>query len=163
MPWRPRIRCWPSPPETPWKSIAGLIHADVGLRASCINLPGWDSHIAQDSVVTPLRRELAAGLAALAADLGSKLATTSILVFTEFGRRCAENASLGTDHGRASCAFVLGGGGPAGLVGGWPGLDHLEDPGDLPVVDDLRGIFATTVLREPGPRPDLSRIYPGWG
>jgi uncharacterized protein (DUF1501 family) len=141
-------------------TVAGLIHAGVGLRCACVDLPGWDSHIAMDTLLTPLRRSLAAGLAAFASDLGPALADTSIVVLTEFGRRCEENASLGTDHGRAGCAFVLGGPGAGGFIGAWPGLDHLEGPGDLPVATDLRGLL-TSVLQRHGPL-DAARIFPGF-
>ncbi len=130
--------------------VAGLIHADVGLRVACVDLGGWDSHIAMDTLLTPLRTTLATGLAAFAADLGPALAHTSIVVLSEFGRRCAENASLGTDHGRAGCAFVLGGGTPGGIVGPWPGLDQLEGPGDLPVATDLRDVLSAVLARQGG-------------
>jgi uncharacterized protein (DUF1501 family) len=41
------------------------------------------------------------------------MATTTVVVMTEFGRHLAENASLGTDHGRGRVMMVLGGGVPA--------------------------------------------------
>ena len=141
-------------------TVAGLIHAGVGLRCACVDLPGWDSHIATDTLLTPQRHTLAGGLAAFAADLGPALADTSIVVMTEFGRRCEENASLGTDHGRAGCAFVLGGRGPGGIIGGWPGLDHLEGPGDLPVATDLRGLLSSVLARHG--EFDAARVFPGF-
>ena len=64
---------------------------------------------------------------------------------TEFGRRVAENSALGTDHGRGSVMFALGGGVRGGRVlGGWPGLgtDVLEGPGDLPVRTNYRNVLA---------------------
>ena len=139
--------------------VAGLIHADVGLRVACVDLSGWDSHIAMDTLLTPMRKTLAGGLAAFAGDLGPALRGTSVVVITEFGRRCAENASLGTDHGRAGCAFVLGGGTPGGVVGTWPGLDHLEGPGDLPVGTDLRDVFGAVLSRHGGVDPAV--VFPG--
>jgi uncharacterized protein (DUF1501 family) len=64
---------------------------------------------------------------------------------TEFGRRVAENASLGTDHGHASVMLLMGG----GVVGGrvhadWPGLekDQLFGPGDLKVTTDYREVLS---------------------
>ncbi len=138
---------------------AALVRADVGLRVACIDLHGWDSHIAGESFLPERRTTLATGLAALAADLGPQLATTSIVVVSEFGRRCAENASLGTDHGRAGCALVLGGGTPGGIVGIWPGLEILEEPGDLPVTTDLRDIFSAVLARHGG--CDATQVFPG--
>jgi uncharacterized protein (DUF1501 family) len=151
-------------PATPFAQdlarVAGLIHADVGLRVACVDLDGWDSHIAMESLLTPLRQTLGEGLAAFASDLGPALATTSIVVVTEFGRRCGENASLGTDHGRAGCAFVLGGGTPGGIIGAWPGLDHLEEPGDLPVATDLREVFLAVLARQGGVEAGI--VFPGF-
>ena len=131
-------------------AIAGLVHADVGLQAACIDLPGWDSHIAQDPFVTPLRRELAAGLKCLHDDLGPRLATTAVVVFTEFGRRAADNASLGTDHGRAGCALAFGAGLNGG-IGSWSGLDQLDDNGDVVVAHDLRELFRTVLATQGAP------------
>jgi uncharacterized protein (DUF1501 family) len=140
--------------------VAALVRADVGLRVACVDLNGWDSHIAAESFLPERRTTLAGGLAALAADLGPCLATTSIVVVSEFGRRCAENASLGTDHGRAGCALVLGGGTPGGIVGTWPGLAELEEPGDLPVTTDLRDVFTAVLARHGGCTP--AQVFPGY-
>jgi uncharacterized protein (DUF1501 family) len=139
-------------------AIAGLVHAEVGLRAACIDLPGWDSHIAQETLVTPLRRELATGLKTLVDDLGPRLAETAIVVFTEFGRRASENASLGTDHGRAGCAFACGAGIPGGL-GAWSGLDRLDDNGDVQVAHDLRKLLRSALATQ-GP-PIATEVFAG--
>ncbi len=139
---------------------ARLIKARVGLEAATLDLGGWDSHLAQDTLLEPLMRRLARGLAAFRHDLGRALATTSVVVMTEFGRRVRENASLGTDHGRGSVMFVLGGGVRRGVIADWPGLDAgvLEGPGDLAVVHNYRDVLAP-VLRRHG-AGDLGRIFP---
>ena len=142
--------------------IARLIKARVGLEAATIDLGGWDSHLAQDTLLAPLMTQLAEGIAALHHDLGEAMATTSVVVMTEFGRRVRENASLGTDHGRGSVMFVLGGGVRGGrVVGDWPGLevDMLVGPGDVPVAHNYRDVLAP-VLRRHGAGEDLSRIFP---
>jgi len=141
--------------------IAALIKAEVGLRAACLDLAGWDSHFVQATVLASRRRTLARGLAAFARDLGPRLATTSVVVMSEFGRRVGENASRGTDHGRGGVAFVLGGGTPGGLHCRWPGLAHsvLDGPGDLPMVHHLRDVIAP-VLRRHG-EEDPAAVFPG--
>jgi uncharacterized protein (DUF1501 family) len=76
------------------------------------------------------------------------MARVTVIAMTEFGRRAYENTSLGTDHGRASCMFVLGGGVNGGKVyADWPGLaeDKLEDGGDLRVTTDYRDLLAETL------------------
>jgi uncharacterized protein (DUF1501 family) len=129
--------------------LAALIRARVGLSAACVELPGWDSHFAQETIVAPRMRALALGLSAFATDLGARLSRTSVVVMSEFGRRVAENASLGTDHGRGGVMFVLGGGTPGGMHCHWPGLDldRLDGPGDVPVVHDYRDALAAVLRR----------------
>lgn len=140
------------------RDVARLLRADVGLRAACVDLPGWDSHALQPTLMEPLMRSLGTGLAAFAADMGPRLARTSVVVMTEFGRRVHENSALGTDHGRAGVMMVLGGGTAGGIRGSWPGLrgDTLDGPGDLPVTTDYREVLAEVLGRqdpsvEPGP------------
>lgn len=142
--------------------LARLIKARVGLEAASIDLGGWDSHLAQATLLEPLMTRLAQGLAAFRRDLGPAMATTSVVVMTEFGRRVQENASLGTDHGRGSVMFVLGGGVQGGrVVSNWPGLEAstLEGPGDLPVAHNYRNVLAP-VLQRHGAGEDLSQIFP---
>ena len=69
------------------------------------------------------------GLAALAQDLGERMADTVILTMSEFGRAVAENGSRGTDHGHGNAMFLIGGGVKGGEVyGKWPGLREGDDP-----------------------------------
>lgn len=142
--------------------IAQLVKARVGVRTATLDLDGWDSHFVQETVMAPRRRALALGLSAFARDLGAQLATTSIVVMTEFGRRVGENGSLGTDHGRGSAFFVLGGGTRGGMHCRWPGLDQsdLIGPGDLPVVHDYRDALAGVLARH-GAAQRLARVFPG--
>ena len=91
------------------------------------------------------------------------MAQVTVVVMTEFGRRVAENASLGTDHGRASVMFVLGAGAQGGVVRGrWPGLarEWLDGPGDLAVTTDYREVLVP-ILAASG-TPDTARIFPDW-
>jgi len=139
--------------------LAGLLRARVGLVGACVDLDGWDSHFAQETIVGPRMAALARGLSAFATDLGPALARTSVVVMSEFGRRVAENASLGTDHGRGGVMFVLGGGTPGGLHCRWPGLEEnrLDGPGDLPVVHDYRDVISGVLVRH-GTSPG---VFPG--
>src|SRR5947208_1730492 len=103
--------------------VARLIKARVGLQAASLDLGGWDSYFGQSTVMDPLMTRLAKGLRAFHRDLGSELERTTVVVMTEFGRRVEENSAFGTDHGRGSVLFVLGGGVRGGKVyGKWPGL-----------------------------------------
>ncbi len=144
------------------QQTARLIHGEVGLEISCIDLGGWDSHFGQETVLAGNLRALAEGLAAFRRDLGTRWEDVTVVVQTEFGRRVYENSSLGTDHGRASCMFLAGGGLRGGRVyGRWPGLSELEGPGDLQVTTDYRSVLSEVLLR----RLDNARVdqvFPGF-
>lgn len=128
---------------------ARLIKRGVRPPAVCLDLFGWDSHVAQPQLLAPLMRQLAQGLANFAADLEQHLESTSLVVYTEFGRRVAENSGLGTDHGHGFALFVLGGGVRGGVYSRWRGLDEAEliGPGDLPGSIDYRAALAPVVAR----------------
>jgi uncharacterized protein (DUF1501 family) len=142
--------------------IARLIKARVGLRAASLDLGGWDSHFGQATIMDPLMQRLARGLSAFYQDMGREMETTTVVAMTEFGRRLEENSAFGTDHGRGSVMFVLGGGIRGGRVlGKWPGLTRevLEGPGDLPVVTNYRNVL-WPILQKHGARDALARIFP---
>jgi uncharacterized protein (DUF1501 family) len=145
--------------------IARLIRAGLGLEAASIDLGGWDSHIAQGTTLDPLMARLGTALAAFSRDLGTEhLATTTVVVMTEFGRRVGENASFGTDHGRGSAMFVMGGGVRGGrVIANWPGLgdDRLEGPGDLAVTTNYRDVLAPILARH-GDAAVVTRAFPGF-
>lgn len=144
------------------KEVARLVKARVGLEAASVDLGGWDSHFTQGTLIDPLMTRLAKGLAAFHRDLGPQMARTTVVVMTEFGRRVRENASFGTDHGRGSVMFVMGGGVKGGRVmGQWPGLkgEALEGPGDLPVMHNYRNVLAP-VLARLGAANHLNDIFP---
>ena len=112
----------------------------------------------------PLIGRLGRGLSAFHRDLGRDLDHTTLVVMTEFGRRLAENSAFGTDHGRGSVMFVMGGGIQGGRVlGKWPGLtkEVLESPGDLPVVNNYRNVLAP-ILQRHGAGETLDQIFPGF-
>ena len=144
------------------KQVARLIKARVGMEAASIDLGGWDSHLNQGTLIDPLMARLGRGLGAFYRDLGAAMNSTTVVVMTEFGRRVSENSAFGTDHGRGSVMFVLGGGVKGGRVlGDWPTLkpEILEDPGDLPVTTNYRNVLAA-VLKKHSADADLARVFP---
>ena len=66
------------------------------------------------------------------------------MVFSEFGRRVAENKSGGTDHGTAAPMFLMGDNVKAGLHGKAPSLTNL-DKGDLKFTTDFRHVYASVL------------------
>jgi uncharacterized protein (DUF1501 family) len=147
------------------RQTAQLIKADVGLDAASVDLNGWDTHFTQDIAITGNIRSLGSGLAAFRKDMGARMATTTVVVMTEFGRRLGENTSLGTDHGRGSVMFAMGGGVSGGrMLGAWNGLtrEMLEDPGDLPVWNNYRDILAPILAKHGAPADSFGKIFPDY-
>jgi uncharacterized protein (DUF1501 family) len=66
-----------------------------------------------------------------------------LMTFSEFGRRVAENANGGTDHGAAAPMFVVGPKVKAGLQGRYPSLAPADlVNGDVAYNVDFRSVYA---------------------
>jgi uncharacterized protein (DUF1501 family) len=149
------------------EQVAMLIKAEVGLEVACLDLGGWDTHIAQGSTqgaMPILLDELAQGLRAFYTDLAEQADRFLVVVMSEFGRRVKENGGLGTDHGHGGVMLLLGGNVVGGRVhGDWPGLapGQLVGPGDLAVTTDYRDVLAEVVARRLK-NPQLEAVFPGY-
>lgn len=124
--------------------IASLLEARIGARVLSIELSGFDTHNQQRADHDRLMARLDAGLGAFFRDLRGRSIEkdTVLLAFSEFGRRVAENGSLGTDHGKAAPVFVAGAAVNGGLHGRHPSLVELDE-GDLAFDTDFRSIYAS--------------------
>jgi uncharacterized protein (DUF1501 family) len=123
----------------------------------------FDTHVAQKATQDRLLRELSDGLAAFYDDLAKHGNDQRVLTmtFSEFGRRVAENASRGTDHGEASPMFVVGGGVKGGIYGDHPSFDNMDN-GDIRYTTDFRSVYTTIVERWLG-RPATGIIAGSFG
>jgi uncharacterized protein (DUF1501 family) len=124
--------------------IAQLIKAGLTTSIYYTRLGGFDTHANQLGTHDSLLREMGASLQAFLKDLNDSGdgGRVVVLVFSEFGRRLAENASAGTDHGTAAPVFLLGSAVKSGLHGPHPNLRDLAD-GDPKHALDFRRIYAT--------------------
>jgi len=149
------------------RQTACLIRANLGLEVAALDRGGWDTHFAQGTTVGILPLALddfGQSAAAFAQDMGSDMSRVTVVVMTEFGRRLAENNSLGTDHGRASVMFLLGEGVKGGQIyAKWPGIepDKLDETGDLRVTTDYRDVLGEVLLNRMGNR-DVSGVFNGY-
>lgn len=145
------------------RHIAQLIKADVGLEVACVDSGGWDTHDGQGSVdgeMAYLLDDFARGLAAFYTDLQDYMNRITVVSMSEFGRTATENASAGTDHGRASVMFVMGGASKGGVYADWRGLkDDVLDDGDLAVTTDYRDILAELLIKRVK-NPAVDQIFP---
>jgi uncharacterized protein (DUF1501 family) len=111
---------------------AHFMAAPLGPQVLVMEMGGWDSHAGAanpNGALANNLRQLDAGLGALARQLQASglWAHTLVLVATEFGREVEVNGTLGTDHGSAGAALLLGGSLPGGqVVSDWPGLSARQ-------------------------------------
>jgi uncharacterized protein (DUF1501 family) len=126
--------------------VARLLKAGFGTRIFYTVQPGYDTHYSQLPQHANLLGELGGALRAFLDDLKSARIEerVAVLVFSEFGRRVAENGSLGTDHGTAGPVLLAGSRVRPGLVGQTPTLLDLQD-GDLKMNIDFRQVYATVL------------------
>ncbi|MDR3690123.1 MAG: DUF1501 domain-containing protein [Fimbriimonas sp.] len=129
-----------------FKQIAQLIATSPQTRVVYFQAGGFDTHARQveghqklltgfGNAVNTFQKEMEA------IGKADKVVT---LVFSEFGRRAQENASLGTDHGAAAPMFLIGSKVKGGFHGPNPDLDNLFQ-GDVKYTQDFREVYAATL------------------
>ena len=128
---------------------AQMIGSQTGTRVIYVSHGSFDTHINQKPTQDRLLGELSDALKAFYDDLGAHGNDGRVLTmtFSEFGRRIAENASGGTDHGEASPLFLIGGGVRGGLYGTAPNLSADNKMGNLGFTTDFRSVYATVLER----------------
>ena len=127
------------------RTVASLILGQANTKVYYTSLGSFDTHIGQEGTQARLFRELNTGVEAFVNDLKKENRFEDVLVvtFSEFGRRVAQNASGGTDHGTANNMFVIGKNlKKAGLYNPLSQLDKLQE-GDLTHDIDFRNVYAT--------------------
>lgn len=104
------------------RDVATLIHGGFDTELFYTGFGGFDTHAAQEGNLIGqnlLMSRLNAALTSFITDLKFMNCwnDTVIVVISEFGRRCFENGSQGTDHGHGNCVLVMGGAVSAGVYG----------------------------------------------
>jgi len=126
--------------------IARMIAGGLGSSVYYTTLGGWDTHAGQPPRQAELLGYVAQAMAAFRADLRAigRDRDVMVMVFSEFGRQVAENASFGTDHGEGGLMLVMGSGIRGGLYGSEPDLENLE-LNALKYQTDFRNVYATAL------------------
>lgn len=135
------------------RTVAGAIVKNVGSRVYWVQTGGYDTHAQQGQgaggAYANLMGTLGDGLWAFYSDIRNQGFSndTTVIVFSEFGRRISENGSNGTDHGAAGVMMALGGSVRGGLYGTAPvlapGHPTLENnSGDVRYETDFRSVYA---------------------
>lgn len=126
--------------------VGSMIRAGLKTRVYYVSLGGFDTHAGQGGEQgrhAQLMQQLGGAVKAFYDDLKETRNAERVLTlsFSEFGRRVAQNASGGTDHGAAAPMFLFGPMVRAGVVGNHPSLTDL-DQGDLKHGIDFRSVYA---------------------
>ena len=130
------------------KLVAKLIGGGLPTRIFYVSQGGYDTHTNQANTHERLLRELSESMQAFVKDIKEQgnLSRVLVMTFSEFGRRVAENASGGTDHGAAAPMFMIGGKIKAGLLGQYPSLAPADlFQGDLKYSVDFRSAYAAVL------------------
>ncbi|HNK27979.1 MAG TPA: DUF1501 domain-containing protein, partial [Ferruginibacter sp.] len=131
------------------KTIASLIFSDINTKVYYVSLGSFDTHVNQDNQQKRLFTELNDAVKAFVADLkkNNRFEDVLLMTFSEFGRRVAQNASGGTDHGTANNMFFISGGlKQKGVLNAMPDLADLNE-GDLKHNVDFKNVYATVLSK----------------
>lgn len=160
----------PLVPKSPSGSMLGqqmslvstLINANVPTRVWEVNLSSFDTHTGEQGDQNSLLAEVDAAVGAFMSKIneGAHSNNVTVMIYSEFGRRVASNASDGTDHGTAAPVLLIGNGVKGGLYGEQPPLKHLDPNGNLKVTTDFRSVYGGLlhdVLATP-----VGDVIPSW-
>ena len=134
--------------------IAGGLETKVFLVSWANN--NFDTHANQVNAGDPtignhanLLGELSEAVSAFMTDMEELNLDDKVagMTFSEFGRRVAENGSIGTDHGTAAPLFVFGKDVNGAVYGNDPDLENLDNRGDMLMQHDYRDIYASVLLQ----------------
>jgi uncharacterized protein (DUF1501 family) len=107
------------------KAVAGAIVRGIGTKVFWVQTGGYDTHASQgggtqvNGAYFNLMTQINDAITAFYVDMQNQslLNQTTLLTFSEFGRRVAENGTQGTDHGEGGVMFALGGSVRGGIYG----------------------------------------------
>jgi uncharacterized protein (DUF1501 family) len=118
------------------KTVARLISGGLESKVYMVKLSGYDTHFGQNQAENDilgdhnnLLTKLSSAVAAFMNDLSAMNLKNDVvgLTYSEFGRKAAENGSLGTDHGETAPMFVFGAPVKGGVSGLNPDLNEANE------------------------------------
>jgi uncharacterized protein (DUF1501 family) len=145
-------------------SAARVVRGNVGVAVITIDHGDWDMHSDLGTLAWGAMRrnaaEFSSAVAAFFGDLGDQAHKVTLVALSEFGRRVAQNASYGLDHGFGNVMFVAGAGVKGGrYYGTLPPLTGDVDS-DVPVTTDYRSVLAEVVTTRFG--ASSAAVFPGF-
>ncbi len=129
--------------------IAALIEARMPTRLyyTSFRNNAFDTHVQQANLHSRLLTYFSDAVYAFIRDMEriGRADDVMVLVFSEFGRRAAENSNLGTDHGTSNVMFAVGNGVKSGHFGTPPDLTELDETDNLIHTTDFRQVIASVI------------------
>jgi uncharacterized protein (DUF1501 family) len=142
--------------------LAAMIAAGLPLKVVTITSPGhFDTHATQTSTLNSGMQLTSDSLYSFQRDLEARGVADRVLIYlwSEFGRRAAENGSNGTDHGSGGIGFLIGTHASGQMIGAFPGVTGgLNSLGNLQPTADFRAIYAA--ILEQWLQADANQILP---
>ncbi|PQJ30752.1 twin-arginine translocation pathway signal [Nonlabens arenilitoris] len=132
------------------KTTAQFINSGVETQVYYVSMGGFDTHVNQQNSQGKLLKTYSDAMSSFIKDLekNDTFKDTLVMTFSEFGRRVAQNASNGTDHGTANQVYIIGKNlKNAGFYNPAANLSQLDDNGDLKFEIDFRTVYATILDR----------------
>ena len=129
--------------------VAAMIAADLPTRLyyTAYRHNAFDTHVQQGELHQRLLTYVSDAVSGFMLDMAriGRADDVTVLVFSEFGRRAAENTSLGTDHGTANHMYVIGKPVKGGHYGQPPSLTELDGDGNVAYTTDFRRVYASLI------------------
>lgn len=141
--------------------VAQCVLAGVPTKVYMVSLGGFDTHANergdQQRLLTALDDALSPFMRKMRNSAHGRHVVT--MIYSEFGRRVAANATQGTDHGTSGPVLILGDSVRGGFYGDAPSLTDLND-GDLKTTTDFRDVYHELLEQTLGTDPEPS-VGPG--
>ncbi|HVU73823.1 MAG TPA: DUF1501 domain-containing protein [Mycobacteriales bacterium] len=142
------------------KLAARLLAAGLGTRVVTIHWGSFDTHGSQLQGQDPQLATLSQALGAFQADLIARGVEQNVvtMVFSEFGRRVAENDGGGTDHGAGGVVLMSGSAVKGGLCAPAASLTATDTYGNIVPTTDFRAVYRSVLQDWLG--GDLTNVIP---
>jgi uncharacterized protein (DUF1501 family) len=129
--------------------VASMINAKLPTRIyhTAYRHNAFDTHVHQAELHQRLLTYVSDGVSGFMQDMKriGRDKDVVVMVYSEFGRRAAENTSLGTDHGTANHVYLVGQGVKGGHHGQAPSLSNLNAEGNVLHTTDFRRVYASVM------------------
>jgi uncharacterized protein (DUF1501 family) len=131
--------------------VAAMINAQLPTRIyhTAYRHNAFDTHVHQAEQHQRLLTYVSDGVSGFMQDMKriGRDKDVTLMVYSEFGRRAAENTSLGTDHGTANHVYLIGQPVKGGHYGQAPSLTALNADGNVQHTTDFRRVYATLMAQ----------------